>query len=153
MLLYKFNELFYSKKYDECIKFLEDEKKNKQNDQNEINYYISKVYYQLALLSDENEKKSFFDKIEKLLQNNTYDKSKKLLALVYNEESSYDKAIEIYNEIINNGNDKDYKYHVYKANALHNKYNNDDLNKIIYDYKRAMNSDSEDIYKCFYRIL
>ena len=146
MLLYKFNELFYSKKYDECIKFLEDEKKNKQNDQNEINYYISKVYYQLALLSDENEKKSFFDKIEKLLQNNTYDKSKKLLALVYNEESSYDKAIEIYNEIINNGNDKDYKYHVYKANALHNKYNNDDLNKIIYDYKRAMNSDSEDIY-------
>lgn len=27
MLLYKFNELFYSKKYDECIKFLEDEKK------------------------------------------------------------------------------------------------------------------------------
>ncbi|WP_049783509.1 DUF2971 domain-containing protein [Brachyspira intermedia] len=148
MLLCKFNELFYSKKYDECIKFLEDEKKNNQNDQNEINYYISKVYYQLALLSDENEKKSFFDKIEKLLQNNTYDKSKKLLALVYNEESSYDKAIEIYNEIINNGNDKDYKYHVYKANALHNKYNNnnDDLNKIIYDYKRAMNSDSEDIY-------
>ena len=125
MLLYRFNELFYSKKYDECIKFLQDEKKNNKNNKSEINYYTAKVYYQLASLSDKkNEKEYFFHKIKKLLISNKFYKSKKLLALVYNEEESYEKSIKIYNEIINNGDDNEYKYLVYKANASYNKINN-----------------------------
>lgn len=130
MLLYEFNKLFYSKKYDECIKFLQDEKKNNKNNKSEIDYYIAKVYYQLALLSDENEQKSFFSEIKKLLINNKFYKSKKLLALLYNDEESYEEAIEIYNEIINNGDDNEYKYLVYKANASYNMiYNSIPRNK------------------------
>lgn len=60
MLLCEFNKLFHNKKYDECIKILEDEKKNNKDNEDEIDYYIAKVYYQLALLSDENEQKYFF---------------------------------------------------------------------------------------------